>query len=214
MKTKIFVLILTIFLVILTSFLFYSKTIFQEGNPLPLLSGIFKLNLTNNQIVQFSIEQNGYITKSKHGKETMTQFMADEGFSLIDQMGSGYIFKNQEGDSKLVTHRYYSKFYDLWFIQIDSTTAKPTVQYPAGYIAKEDGDSLIISGNKGKIIIGGFTPSVGHPIADEGAIVFQSIAYSKDPKSEPGAVPAALYYKNGDINTKDELLKILKTYKK
>ncbi len=88
-----------------------------------------------------------------------------------------------------------------------------SVEFPETYKAQENGDMLVISGLNGKIIIGGFTPSVGHPDPEEKDFPYQMITYSKDPKIEPSAIPAALYYQNGDETTKEELLTILKTVK-
>lgn len=88
-----------------------------------------------------------------------------------------------------------------------------SVEFPKTYTALENGNMLIILGENGKIIIGGFTPSVGHPDPEEKDFPFQMITYSKDPKMEPGAIPAALYYRHGDDSTKEELLTILKTVK-
>lgn len=88
------------------------------------------------------------------------------------------------------------------------------VEFPKTYAAQEDGDMLIISGINGKIIIGGFTPSIGHPDPEEKDFPFQMITYSADPKMEHDiAIPAALYYQHGDDTTKEELLTILKTVK-
>ncbi len=89
-----------------------------------------------------------------------------------------------------------------------------SVEFPKTYSAEENGNMLVISGAKGKIIIGGFIPSVGHPDPEEKDFPFQMITYSKDPKSELDAVPAALYYQQGDESTKGELLTIFKTVKK
>ncbi len=99
--------------------------------------------------------------------------------------------------------------------QLSEYTSKlVSVQYPQTYQAKETGNMLIVSGAKGKIIIGGFIPAVGHPEVDKKDFTLQIIAYSKDPKLEPGAaVPAALYYRSGDTQTKIELMEILKTVK-
>ena len=88
-----------------------------------------------------------------------------------------------------------------------------SVEFPKIYQAKESGNMLIISGANGKIIIGGFTPSIGQPDPEEKDFPYQMIAYSKDSKMEPGAIPAALYYRHGDETTKEELFTILKTVK-
>lgn len=88
-----------------------------------------------------------------------------------------------------------------------------SVEFPKTYNAQENDNMLVISGSDGKIIIGGFTTSVGHPDPEEKDFPFQMITYSKDPKMEPGAIPAALYHRHGDESTKEELLTIFKTVK-
>lgn len=88
-----------------------------------------------------------------------------------------------------------------------------SVEFPKTYKAQENGNMLIVSGPNGKIIIGGFTPSVGYPDPEEKDFSFQIITYSKDPKTEPDAIPAALYYRYGDESSKEELLTIFKTVK-
>ena len=91
-----------------------------------------------------------------------------------------------------------------------------SVEFPKTYKAYENGNMLVVSGPDGKIIIGGFTPSVGHPDPEEKDFPFQLITYSKDPKSERGGIPAALYYRHGDKykSTKEELLTIFNSVKK
>lgn len=106
----------------------------------------------------------------------------------------------------------------------DTTTAAETqlitytskhfsVQYPKGYTAKENGDMVTISNAKGTIIIGGFIPSNGHPLAGGWDIIFQGITYTKDPKVNADALPVALYYRNGDAQTQADLVNMIRTVK-
>ena len=85
-----------------------------------------------------------------------------------------------------------------------------SVKFPKNYEVRENGDMLVLSSTTGKIIIGGFLPSVGYPEADKKDFPFRSITYTKD-KTEAGAIPTALYYTYGDTKTETELLEILKT---
>lgn len=94
----------------------YSPVIFQEGNPTPQIKGIIQLNFNNKNIVKISELDNLYITKSKTGIETIKGFMKEQGYDFVEQMGSGYFFKNLNGDSVVITHRYYTRFYSLWRI--------------------------------------------------------------------------------------------------
>ena len=90
-----------------------------------------------------------------------------------------------------------------------------SVEFPKNYEAKENGTMLIVASADGKIIIGGFVPSVGRPQADDGDITFKSVSYSADKMLAPeSAVAAALYYRNNDTKTETELREILKTVKR
>lgn len=104
-------------------------------------------------------------------------------------------FSLQESESQLIP--YKSNLFSL--------------DYPKDYKVEEKDDMVIVSNSDGKIIIGGFKPSVGHPEANENQVVFQKISYNKDPKSELDAIPAALYYRNGDTKIENELKTILET---
>ena len=96
--------------------LIYGKPLFQEGNPLPVLFGIIKLNFTNENIVKITDDGSKYITKSKNGVDLISQFMKEKGYKLADQMGAGYIFEKEDKSTMLITHRYYSIFYDIWYL--------------------------------------------------------------------------------------------------
>ncbi|MFA6514299.1 MAG: hypothetical protein WCT50_03375 [Patescibacteria group bacterium] len=89
-----------------------------------------------------------------------------------------------------------------------------SIKYPKNYEVKEKDEMLIVSSVNGKIIIGGFKPSVGYPEADEKVFPFREIMYTENPKLNADAIPAALYYIYGDTKTKTELSEILKTVKK
>lgn len=94
----------------------YSPVIFQEGNPWPQIKGVSQLNFTGKDLVKLSSGENKYITKNNNGLEIIKAFMKDKGYDFTEQMGSGYFFKDENGESVTVTHRYYSRFYSLWNI--------------------------------------------------------------------------------------------------
>lgn len=92
----------------------YRPIIFQEGNPAPLLKGIMRLNFTQDRVVKLDVAGDRYLTKSKNGQEVLADWLKDQGYGFIDQMGSGYFFKDQADNALLATHRYYSRFYSIW----------------------------------------------------------------------------------------------------
>jgi len=104
----------------------YSSVIFQEGDPWPQIKGIVQLNFTDKNIIKLSGEENRYMTKSKDGAGIIKYYMKDKGYDFIEQMGSGYFFESNTGESAVTTHRYYSRYYSLWSIT-ENLTSKDTI---------------------------------------------------------------------------------------
>ena len=107
--------ILTVlFLIFLAFFILYARVIFQEGNPLPQLSGIIRLNFGKDKIVKLSTPNESYLTKSKTGRDELLKFMQEKNYRFVEQLGAGYVFETPAQERKIIVHRYYSRFYDLW----------------------------------------------------------------------------------------------------
>ncbi|MFA7654385.1 MAG: hypothetical protein WCX97_05145 [Candidatus Magasanikbacteria bacterium] len=122
-KNKTILLIVSLVILIIgISILAYSLVIFQEGNPWPQLKGVVQLNFAGQDMVKLSVEDNKYMTKSKNGAEVIEEYMKDKGYDFTEQMGSGYLFQSSTGESFVVTHRYYSRFYSLWKITENTNT--------------------------------------------------------------------------------------------
>lgn len=123
-KNTIFIslgIIILFFIIILWQ---YTPVIFQEGNPWPQIKGIAKLNFGNTHIIKLSSYDNKYITKNKNGLEALINFLKNQGYQYIDQMGSGYFFKNDNLDILIVTRRQYSRFYSIWNIAKNDNNIK------------------------------------------------------------------------------------------
>ncbi len=120
---KIFLFIFIIILAISIFLSSYSSIIFQEGNPWPQIKGIIQLNFSGSDIIKISNFDDKYITKSKDGEEIIKNFMENNGYEFIEQMGSGHLFKSLEGTSVVAIHKYYSRYYSLWSItkNLDAT---------------------------------------------------------------------------------------------
>ena len=108
-------LIILFILLISVSFI-YRKNIFQEGNPLPILFGTIRLNFSNDKVVKITKDNSKYITKSRNGINSITLFMKEKGYTLTDQMWAGYIFEKENKSRIIITHRHYSKLYDIWYL--------------------------------------------------------------------------------------------------
>ena len=112
---KILLIISLVILVLGVCVVFYSNVIFQEGNPWPQIKGVTQLNFGNKDVVKLDIGENKYITKSDN-PEAIKSFMKEKGYDFTEQMGSSYIFKSSTGQSAVVAHRYYSRYYSLWIV--------------------------------------------------------------------------------------------------
>ena len=104
----IFTLIIIIFIISLIA-----PVLFQEGNPLPLISGIVRLTMGNDDVVRISTDPERYMTKAENGIASMVGMMNEEGWQLAEQLGSGYIFQKNDR-SVTITSRQYTRKYLVW----------------------------------------------------------------------------------------------------
>jgi hypothetical protein len=119
-KNKKVLLIISLIILLLGAFmLFCSPVIFQEGNPWPQIKGIIQLKFSGAGIVQLSGSDNKFMTESKNGM-MIHNLMKTKGYEFTEQMGSGYFFKSPTGQSAVVAHKYYSRYYSLWTITENS----------------------------------------------------------------------------------------------
>lgn len=110
-KRKYFILLV---IIILTSLpLIYKDIIFQEGNPLPILKGIIKLN-NSNTYVEIYNNPVTYLTKTNKKNELFEYIEKENSVKFKEQFGSGYIFESNDKNI-IITSRQYTRFYKIWF---------------------------------------------------------------------------------------------------
>ncbi|MDQ0257721.1 cytochrome c-type biogenesis protein CcmE [Evansella vedderi] len=98
---------------------FYGKVWFQEGNPIPLLTSIVKLEFSNDNFVQYSTTPEAYISKSKGNRQELIEGkMGEKDWILIDQMGNAYFFEKKD-ERKVVTTRQYTRRYFVWEVEVE-----------------------------------------------------------------------------------------------
>ena len=114
-RNKILVFLGALIAVFALVILLYRPVIFQEGNPWPQIKGIMQLKFGDADIVKLSDSDNKFMTESKNGT-MIHDFMKTKGYEFTGQIGSGYFFKSTTGQTAIVTHKYYSRFYSLWNI--------------------------------------------------------------------------------------------------
>lgn len=112
-KTFIIFIILILFLLIL-GIVLYLPAIFQEGNPLPIIKGIVRLQLSDEKLI--SIDLDRYITRTEGSDDVIISFLDNKGWKFGEQFGSAYIFKKQ-GNLQTVESTQYSRYFRIWKIR-------------------------------------------------------------------------------------------------
>jgi hypothetical protein len=114
-------LLLSVILVFLLSIglisLRYGSALTQEGNPIPILTSIIKLELSNNGYEEISHPMNGnrYVSEyeQKHPYSAAKEYLKQHGWTFKEQMGSGLIFEKSE-EIVVIETRQFSRHYYLW----------------------------------------------------------------------------------------------------
>jgi hypothetical protein len=98
-------------------FIRFGSALTQEGNPVPYLRSIMKLELSNNgkeKVVDGQHEER-YISefKVKYPYGIAIEYMDSLGWEFKEQMGSGFIFE-KNGQQTVVETRQFTKEYYIW----------------------------------------------------------------------------------------------------
>ncbi|WP_261132245.1 hypothetical protein [Bacillus sp. Marseille-Q3570] len=107
----------TCLILLLTLIVIYSPARFQEGNPIPILLAIIKLEQSDKDYIQFAETETHirYISKNKrvHRYDVIKEMLQKKGWSFKDQLGSGLVFESGT-ETLTIETRLYSKLYYLW----------------------------------------------------------------------------------------------------
>ncbi|MCM3359261.1 hypothetical protein [Psychrobacillus sp. MER TA 171] len=97
----------------------FGSALVQEGNPLPILISIMRLELSDSEYEQVeeskSSHQHVSLNTGDSSYDVIKDFMDEKGWSYKEQIGSGYIFENGE-ETVVISTRQYSRNYFLWDI--------------------------------------------------------------------------------------------------
>lgn len=101
----------------------YGNVLFQEGNPIPVVSSILKLEFSNADYVKFSASPTKYISKFNSAGDRYSiikEYMKKKGWEFKEQMGSGLIF-DKNGEQTVISTRQYTKNYFIWSVPEQQT---------------------------------------------------------------------------------------------
>lgn len=116
MKIRMKYIILLIVLIVIATITMYKDVIFQEGNPLPIINGMFRLNEANTYVL---INENPtfYLTKTNNEDDLFEYIQNKYNIKLKEQIGAGYIFEG-ENTRLILTSRQYTRFYQIWRLSL------------------------------------------------------------------------------------------------
>ncbi len=83
----------------------------QEGNPLPVLWGILRLEFSRGDVVRISPQWDGMLMiRAGQGLSPLTEHLGDHGWQLEEQLGSMAFYA--AGDNRLSVHlRMFTRWY-------------------------------------------------------------------------------------------------------
>ena len=116
MKKRVRYIIFLIALIIVSTIAMYKDTIFQEGNPLPIINGMFKLN-NNNTYVLINENPTTYLTKTNIKDDLFEYIKKEYDIKFNEQLGSGYIFE-KVNNKLILSSRQYTRFYQVWRLSL------------------------------------------------------------------------------------------------
>lgn len=95
----------------------FGSALTQEGNPIPYLISIIKLELSNNGYEKVLETEYGNRFVSEFNKDyplgMAIEFMKGYGWNFKEQIGSGLVFE-KEHEVITISTRQYSRYYYIW----------------------------------------------------------------------------------------------------
>lgn len=116
MKKILLVIILVFVLLIGFIGLRFGAALTQEGNPIPIITSIIKLEILNSDYQLFSDTPSGnrYVSETESScHDVVKNFMKEKGWDFREQMGAWLVFE-KNGKITTIETRQYSKYYFIW----------------------------------------------------------------------------------------------------
>lgn len=107
-RTKLLI-VFAVVVLLVTFLILFGEILIQEGNPVPVICAVIKLELTGAEIVPVTQDQMKLMQKT--GPEgPLTEYLAARGWVFKDRLGAG-IFYARNGDdlfaeARMLTRRY------------------------------------------------------------------------------------------------------------
>ncbi|WP_078543491.1 hypothetical protein [Litchfieldia alkalitelluris] len=92
----------------------FGSALYQEGNPVPIVGSILKLEWSDSGFESFEVDH--HVSKVDQEYVAVKSFMEERGWSFVEQMGSGFIFEKSGEETVVVETRLFSRHYYLWSV--------------------------------------------------------------------------------------------------
>ncbi len=119
LKKQLFIILLVFIIIAGYMILEFGSALFQEGNPVLILTAIGKLELSKSHYERFSKTNTGirYVSKNTGDPryDVIKDLMKEKEWEYTEQIGAGLVFE-KDGETIVVETSQYSKRYFLWSI--------------------------------------------------------------------------------------------------
>lgn len=105
-------------LIIVVVVMFFARTLFQEGNPLPVFAAIFRLEFTQLEVVPITGEGHLFLQRAGKGEAPLTGYLGESGWQFKDRLGSA-IFYEKDGVMLRVSSRMFTRRYVVYEFNIN-----------------------------------------------------------------------------------------------
>ena len=110
-RTKRFIVIVSIILILSGTSVFISMSKFEVINPFSVAYGLYKITFTDTEYIEIQEYPKVIITKPDN-YEMINRYMENKGYSETDRLGSMIKFTNSDND--VFVHFSANKYYSLW----------------------------------------------------------------------------------------------------
>ncbi|ABB14466.1 hypothetical protein [Carboxydothermus hydrogenoformans] len=112
-KRKIILILVTLLILLIVTLNIKIFYLFQEGNPIPVLFGVARLEFFGERIALISSDGSKYIAKSEYNESLLNERLSKYGWKFKDRLGSG-IFYEKDGETMVVKCRMFTRRYVIY----------------------------------------------------------------------------------------------------
>jgi len=117
---KLIAILVLLFLLLVGIFILERKTIFQEGNPLPMFVAILKLNFWDKEFVEVSGGERAYLVKTKNISNGQAALLKSLNCTEREGLGAGHRLDCTNGTKGFALSKMFTRYYMVWRVEIEN----------------------------------------------------------------------------------------------